>query len=211
MGRTSIKTRLTENVWFFCLLIGAIGTVLSLYLFPKNREESTLLQYVTHIIVFVIIITGIGLFPTKKKWLFILLTIPILIFNMYLAPRLTYFAEFNQYGNFYNLFFKILYPLFLCSIIFAYRIGGGKVGECIKIGLIGLLVLFSGVMDFMWFILNGFEYAKYATSIPHVQLIIGHVPKLHEMIIFMLVHLILSIAVLFVPFNDFFEKRLGRS
>jgi hypothetical protein len=206
MSKVNVKNFLIDYVWLLCFVIGGIGTVVSWIVFPHNREQGSLLQYSVHILVFIIILSGISFFPNKINWLFVLLVIPILVFNLFLAPKLTFFAEHTQYENFYNLFFVILYPLFLCSICLAYRLGGGKSGNCLKIGLIGVLVLFSGVMDFMWFILNGYNYAVDATSIPHIQVVIGHVPKFVEIIVFISVHFAASIALVFVPLDKFFDK-----
>lgn len=204
---TSLKAVLSKYLWLICLILGSVGALISWFAFPHDREQATLLQYLVHIVVFVIILAGISFFPNQNRWAFLLLLIPIFVFNMFLAPKLTYFAERDQYESFYNLFFVVLYPMMLCSICLAYRLGGGKPEISLKIGVIGVLVLFSGIMDFMWFILNGLDYRIHATSIPHIQVVIGHVPNLTEIIVFISIHMLLSIGLLFIRFDKTAETR----
>jgi hypothetical protein len=207
MSSRNLKKMLLNYLWLICFIAGGIGALISWVVFPHEREKATLIQYLIQIFVFIILLAGISLFPNKNKFLYLFLIIPILAFNLYLAPKLTFFAENKLYHNFYALFFIVLYPMILGSICLAYRLGGGKPGNTLKIGIIGVLVLFSGIMDFMWFILNGLDYTIHATSIPHVEAFIGHVPKLAEIIIFISIHFLIAVGLLLLPIDKFFKTQ----
>jgi len=207
MSTLDSKRSFLNRAWLACFLLGAIGAVISWVAFPHEREKATLLQYLVFIATFVVLLGGVSLFPNENKRLYLLLVVPILIFNLVLAPKLTFFAENHQYPRFYTMFFSVLYPMFLASICMAYRLGGGRPGTTMKIGVIGVLVLFSGVMDYMWFILNKVDYATGATSIPHVEVFVGHVPSEPGMWAFIGVHFALAVALALAPLDRLLGDR----
>jgi hypothetical protein len=197
-----------SRLWLMCFTVGGAGAALSWSAFPHDREKGTLLQYLVFIAVFMTLLAGIAIFPNRNRTLYLLLLAPVLLFNLYLAPRLTFYAEFDEYHRFYTLFFMVLYPLLLASVCLAYRLGGGSPGRTLKIGIVGVLVLFSGIMDMMWFIWAGLDYATHATSIPHVEVFLGRVPSLPGMWAFIGVHFLAAIAVLRMPIDQVLERRL---
>jgi hypothetical protein len=73
----------------------------------------------------------------------------------------------------------------------------------------GVLVLFSGVMDYMWFVVNGLDYATQATSIPHIEVIIGRVPGVLGLFAFIGVHLALAIGLVLTPIDKLLKLDRG--
>jgi hypothetical protein len=202
MNAAALKDIALNYLWLVCFAVGGLGAIISWVAFPHDRDKASLLQYLVFISVFIVLLAGVSFFPNKNQLLYLLILIPILILNLYLAPKLSFFALSNLYPQYYTMFYSVLYPMVLASICFAYRIGGGTPGNSLKIGIIGVLVLFSGAVDLMWFVLSGLDYTTHATSIPHVEVVIGHMPSLFEILVFISVHFLLAIGVLFLPIDQ---------
>ncbi len=196
----------SKYLWLFFLAIGAVGFFLSWVAFPHHREKATLIQYVIQIILFIIFLLAVSLFPNKMKSRYLLLTVPFIIYLGFFSPKMTYLACQGKMDPYYSLEFNFLYPGFIMAICLAYRLGGGSPGKCLKTGLNGMILIFSGFLDLMWFVTNRLDYAKTVGTIPHIQVIIGHVPSLNELIVFMAIHFILLIIINCLPFDQWMNS-----
>lgn len=191
----------SKYLWLIFLFIGAVSFLLVWFTFQHQRETYSLIQYLIQIVIFIILILSISFFPNQFRLRYLLLTIPLIIYLGYLAPKMTYLAIQGQIGMFYTLEFTFLYPGLIMAICLAYRLGGGSPGRCVKTGLSGIILLFSGFLDWMWFVTNQLDYAKNVGTIPHIQVIIGHIPSLTELIIFVMVHFLIIIGINCMPLD----------
>lgn len=203
--------------YFGCILLflGAMGTLMIWWTFPHGREEHSFLSYFFQIVIFVIIVLGISFFPMKFRYSYLLMNLPIVALIMYIIPKISYYAVYGMVDKFYNDEFMLLYPTIIFAICLAYRIGGGTSGHCIKTGLNGLIILFSGLLDLMWFVVNGIDYKTGVSTIPHIEMILGRVPSFMELIGFIAIHGIMMIIIMILPLDSWIEwmmrpKRLNR-
>ena len=219
---------LSRHLWLFFILTGSIGALLVFFIFTNHRDSFSLLKYALYIAIFITLITGISLFPNQGKRQYLLLSLPFIFFLGFVCPKMNYSAMCNHMEEYYIYENIFLYPLIILSVCAAYRIGGGKSGLCIKTGLNGILLLFSGFLDLMWHVVNGLEYkefmniairtiidaygtsidrvVKYKLSIPHIEIILGHFPGWDGLLLFIFVHLILIVMLNFLPFDKWIDR-----
>jgi hypothetical protein len=138
---------------------------------------------------------------------------PIIALLGFVSPKMSYFAIFRYTELYYSYENNWMFPLFVCTLCFAYRLGGGEADKCFKTGVNAVILLFSGFVDIMWFVANSVNYANYPVTIPHVRLVIGHEPSFSELIIFIGVHVIFLVLFNLIPMKKAFavlqEKQIA--
>jgi hypothetical protein len=92
------------------------------------------------------------------------------------------------------------------SVCLSYRIGGGTPGNCFKIGASGVIILFSGFLDLMWYIINPVEIPKTLQYAHHIKVILGHYATYTEGIIFCLFHIPLMLILMYLPLDSWIDK-----
>ena len=101
---------------------------------------------------------AIAFFPRPSPRLHWLLYVPFLFFAGYLLPRISYFyfgdGERAQGDTFYTHLYLLLYPGIVLTVTAAYRLGGGSAGRCLKLAANGIVIVFSGLLDVMWWVVN---------------------------------------------------------
>jgi uncharacterized membrane protein YsdA (DUF1294 family) len=207
MSNTKNEQWISKYLWLIFLFIGGIGFLVSWVIFPHHRETHTLIQYLVHIVVFIIILLSICFFPNNFRFRYLLLSIPLVIYLGYISPKMMYLAVHGNLDLFYTLEFTFLYPGIIMSLCLAYRLGGGSPGNCLKMGLNGVILLFSGFLDLMWFVTNHLDYSKNVSTIPHIQVIIGHVPSFTELLVFIGIHFIIAVIINLIPFDRWIKIR----
>jgi hypothetical protein len=206
--RDAAKHVVKKYLWLVCFAVGLAGTALVLLTFSYRREEIGLGQFLAHILIFVIILLGISFFPNKFRLRYLLLSAPFFLYFGYVCPRMSYTAIFSLVDDYYTLENVMMFPLFVFSVCLAYRLGGGTGGKCLKTGLTGLILLFSGFVDIMWYIVNNVEYSTWPVTIPHIEAILGFTPTFFQLIIFASVHFILIAGVHILPLDRWIGRLL---
>lgn len=206
---------LKSYFWILCILVGGIISFVIMFILPHKIYIDTILEPTIKIIAFIIVILGIAFIPNKGKpsrFGYLVILIALFSFLVYIIPRISYYGfigipknEANCYDTFYTYLWLYLYPAIICTTCFAYRIAGGEPDKCIKIALIPIIGLFSGLLDLVWWPVNGLEIPDVLQA-NHIRIIIGHWPSKTEAIIFALCHIPLAVIVLFVPLNKWFLK-----
>jgi hypothetical protein len=163
---------------------------------------------------FLFVTLAISFFPNKFKHRYLILIFPAFVFLGFLIPRITYFAYIaipqhlpNAELELYTLIWVLIFPSILISTCMAYRLGGGTPGNCIKISLSGIIVLFSGFLDFMWFIVNPVEIPGTLQYANHIKIVIGHYPSFTETLIFSAAHLPLLVGLLLLPLDKWIKMK----
>ena len=204
--RDVIIRLIKKYFWLICFVIGLAGTLIVFFSFSFQREEIQLYQFMIYITIFIIILVGISFFPHKFKYRYLLISAPLILYFGYVCPSMSFAAIFNLVDDYYTYENVFMFPLLIFSICLAYRIGGGTSGKCLKTGLNGLILLFSGFVDVMWFAVNNVDYSSWPVTIPHIEVILGFTPTFAQLLIFVFVHLLLLIVVNILPFDRWIHK-----
>lgn len=197
---------LKKYFWLFCLVIGIIGFGITWLFLPHQSPIDKIWWLVFKLVIYGFILLSIAYFPNKSKWGYLLVILPNFVILGYILPRISYFgfsgtiATING-GEFYTVLYLLLYPLINFSIAFAYRMAGGSPGNVIKISLAGVIILFSGYLDLMWYIINPVPIPETLQYSSHIIIFFGRAPKYWEGIIFALCHIPLLVLVLVAPID----------
>lgn len=200
------KNFLRKYLWLILLGMGCLGFLLVYNTVHIQRGTTPRGTYVLFMLLFILIVGGISFFPNKFRLRFLLIYIPFLFVLGYLDQVMVYAFIRSDMAAFYKYDFLLLYPTIVLSVCFAYRLGGGSPGHVIKIGVSGLILLFSGFLDIMYFVTNNIPIKLDQYFAPHMLEIIGHVPSLTEVIIFISVHFIAIALFSMVPINKLLNK-----
>lgn len=192
--------------WLLCLILGIIGFGIAWFFLPHQSPIDKIWWLVMKLVTYILIILSIAFFPNKSKWGYLLVIVPNLVFLGYILPRLSYFgfsgtiATING-GEFYTTLYLLLYPLINFTTAFAYRMAGGSPGKVIKISLAGVIIIFSGYLDLMWYVINPGSIPETLKYSSHIIIFFGHAPKYWQGVVFALCHIPLLVAVLAVPLD----------
>src|SRR5690606_29543094 len=179
-----LRTFVARNLWLAFLVVGAVGFLTVYLLMPRKAEIDTPLQVIYKILTFLMIAGGIALFPNRSKRLWLLLLIPLVGFLGYIIPRISYHGYVgipeglpNARNEFYTYLYLMLYPAIVLSIAFAHRLGGGAPGACLKIAVSGVILIFSGFLDILWYVVNPVGIPETIVYAHHIEIILGHYPS----------------------------------
>ncbi len=202
--------------WVAFSLLSCLGFGIVWLAFPHKSEIDSIGQFFIKLFVYFFIILSIGFFPKnlfEKKYLPSILVLPFFFYCGYLIPRLSYYgftglAAQNSIdgGEYYTLLYLLLYPSIILLVCFAYRMGGGSAGNAIKISLSGAIILFSGFLDILWYVINPVKIPETIEYAHHIKVVLGHYPRFQEAIIFAIFHLPILITVLLLPLDRWIEK-----
>ncbi|OPX43308.1 hypothetical protein CLHUN_28560 [Ruminiclostridium hungatei] len=205
---------LKKYFWLICLTIGVGGFLITWFCLPHQGAIEKIWWLVFKLAIYGFIILSIAFFPNKQKYGFLLVILPFFVFLGYIIPRISYFGfsgivpvKYDEVGGeFYTLLYLLLYPMINFTTAFAYRMGGGKPGHVIKISVTGVLIIFSGFLDLMWYVINSSELPDVLQYSHHIIIFFGRIPTYTEGIIFALCHIPFIIAVLLLPLDKWIEK-----
>jgi len=202
-----------KHFWLFLLLCGIAGFVTTWLLFPHQKQIDSIWQLLFKLITYGFIIGSIAFFPNKLKYGHLLITIPFFIFLGYLIPRISYFGfrgaavgDVKKSGEFYTILYLLTFPMINFTTSFAYRIGGGTPGKCIKISVSGVIIIFSGFLDIFWFLVNPVRIPDKLLEAYHITIFFGRSATYKEGIIFAICHIPLLIIVWLLPLDKWFEN-----
>lgn len=211
-GKFSDRAKFVDSYsWIPVGVSALIGFALIWKLLPHAREDQTLGEFVAKFAVFVLAIMSASLAPRLQKAGYLVACVPFLIFLGFIIPKMTYyFLQGSQtLPQYYTYLWSLFYPGIILSICLAWRQAGGSAGRSLKIGLMGLVLVFSGYLEWMWFRANpNMDYYAMKT-IPHIQVIIGHFPSYAGLFIYMICHVPIFIAIGFAPFDRWLDKLRG--
>jgi hypothetical protein len=82
---------------------------------------------------------------------------------------------------------------------------GGTSGQVIKLAVVPVIGLFSGLLDIIWPITNRMPLPDKLLA-NHIRIIIGHWPTYREGVVFTLCHIPLVLVVLALPLDRWFGR-----
>lgn len=215
MEKGGIRRLLYKYLWVICFVIGALGFFYIYYCTPHTSVIDSIWEYLSKILLFMIFSSSFAFFPNQSKKGYLWLIIPLLLYAGFIGSKLDYIGfrvladgGGGQQGadEYYITLYLLLYPFIVSCLSFAYRIGGGTSGNCIKISFVGVLVLFSSFLNIMFEITNPIEIPDVIPYVYYFKVIVGRFPTFTEEIIFCLCHIPLVIGVLLLPLDKWIDK-----
>ncbi len=209
--------KLSSYLWLVFGIIGGLGFLGVWFLLPHKAPIDHIWQLIFKLTAFLFIVLAISFFPVKSKYGHLLLILPFFVYAGYIFPRIGYYgmmgavvtSNYALAGDFYTLVYLLTFPSIILITCLAYRIGGGTSGNVIKIALSAQIILFSGLLDFMWFLINPVQLPDVIEYAHHIKLILGHYPKYNEAIIFAICHIPLLVIAILLPFDKWINKLFG--
>lgn len=200
-------------LWMVYAVLGMAGFFCIWNFMPHHQQIDSIWQLIFKISCFILLVMSIAFFPNQLKWEHLLLLLPTLAYAGYLGPKLSYygFVEIQKkldhiFSEYYTLLYLLLYPGIILTACFNYRIGGGAPGRCIKLGLCGIVIIFSGFLDLMWYIVNPTGIPEVMQYAHHIKVFIGHYPRYIEGVIFALLHIPLLLIIILAPLDKWFQS-----
>lgn len=207
MQQTNLKISLS------CGVLGALGAAVIWFVMPRNSELSSIWQLLFKIGVFTLISAAIAYFPNEFRGRALLACVPFVGFLAYILPRISYYGFFvgdiladeKLSGEFYTYLYLLLYPGIILSLCLAFRMGGGSIGDTLKISLIGQLLIFSGFLDIMWPLVNpvGLPETIYGQ---HIKVFFGRFVTYQEATYFCLAHIPLLLILIWLPLDRWLDR-----
>lgn len=128
-----------------------------------------------------------------------------LVFFCYFVPKIFFFAgEPDLFGELYYHVLTLV-PFMILALVAAYRFGGGARGTVLRLSAAMILLQLSGLEDLAYLTVNPHTDPDW-TPIPevwewasHINVFFGRAATKNEAFAFIAVHVVLALAVLFVP------------
>ncbi|MDH2425624.1 hypothetical protein [Sphaerisporangium sp. TRM90804] len=206
------RRRWARHLWWLALVAGAAGAAFVWLATPHAREIQTAWELVAKLLAFACLCVAIAFFPWVSPRLQWLVYIPFVFFTGYLIPRVSWFyfgdVARAQGDSFYTHLYLLLYPAIVLTVAAAYRIGGGSPGRCLKVMATGVVILFSGFLDLMWFVANPVAIPEVIDA-PHINLFTGGPISFGMTILFALAHVPIVVGINLLPLDRWIARLLG--
>ncbi|MBO4697954.1 MAG: hypothetical protein J5643_11875 [Lachnospiraceae bacterium] len=206
-----MKEFLQKYLWLVALVVGGIGALLIWFCLPHQSQIDEAWWLIVKFLIYFIAVLGVSFFPNKLKFGYLLTCLPFFPFLMFIIPRASYYGIFGtlgkpEQGEMYTNLYFLLYPGIIMSVAFAYRLGGGKPGQCIKICTTGILMIFSGLLDLSFNTAHGEPLAKTLDYAYHIIILFGRPLTWMEGFFFCLAHFVLIAIIIALPLDKWIEK-----
>lgn len=201
-----------RHLWWVALVCGSAAGVYVWLATPHVREIESIWHLAARLVMFVLICCGIAFLPTRSGRLWWLTYIPFVFFVAYIYPRIGYFyfvdTDTSEAGSFYTHQFLLSYPAMLLTAALAFRLGGGSPGRALKMAVNGGLILFSGLLDYMWWLVNPVDLPEHIDA-PHITILTGGPISYHLTILFIAAHIPIIVAITLLPLDRWLGRLFG--
>ncbi|GIH94178.1 hypothetical protein ACFFMN_22360 [Planobispora siamensis] len=201
-----------SHLWWISLLAGVAGFAFVWLVMPHGREAETVWEFAAKLLAFALLCCAVAFFPWvswRQHWL---LYVPFVFFTGYVIPRISYFYYGDvgrvQDDSFYTHLYLLLYPGIVLTAAAAYRVGGGPPGRCLKIAFSGIVIVFSGLLDIMWQLVNPVEIPA-TIDAPHITVFTGGPISFGATILFALAHIPIVIVINLLPLDRWIGRLPG--
>lgn len=201
-----------RQVWW---MAGTAGVGLFAFVWlatPPGREIGAASELAAKLLAYAGICAAIALFPWVGGRLHWLLYAPFLFFTGYVIPRISYLyytdADRAHGDTFYTHLYLLLYPGIVLTVAAAYRLGGGAPGRCLQIAASGVVIIFSGFLDLMWWMVNPIDIPEQIDA-PHINLFTGGPISFGQTILFALAHVPVLVAINLLPLDRWLARLSG--
>lgn len=107
----------------------------------------------------------------------------------------------TYWRNLFNVFLPVLWGV----LGFVYHLGGGSIGNAIKIVIVGVFLEYSTINDFLYYLLNATPLPDKWTWLATPQFLFGSTITTPQLTLWLLLMLALAIVVLLLPLDNFFK------
>jgi hypothetical protein len=94
------------------------------------------------------------------------------------------------------------------TVAAAFRIGGGSPGRCLKIAISGIVIVFSGLLDVMWQLVNPVDIPDVIDA-PHINVITGGPIPFGGAVLFTLAHVPIVVGINLLPLDRWIARLMG--
>lgn len=193
-----------------CLFV--CGPIIAIVLVP-NVPGYLLLAYVTYLVLLIVahtkLVHRVRLFQVKSRLDIELVGMFVLILVVIAALDYSVVETFKQLSTFpetspywYNLF-NIVLPVLWAALAFAYYLGKQSVGEAIKVFIAGVLLEYSSINDYMYYLLNGVALPDKWTWLKTPQFLFGETITTPQLLLWTAICVALAFFVLSLPLQRF--------
>ena len=202
-----------RHVWWVSLVVGCAGFAYVWLATPHQREIDSVWHLAAKVVTFGFVCLAIAFFPgAGRRAAYLLLFLPFIFFTAYLYPRMGYFyfldTELAEAGSWYTHQFLLSYPGIVLTAASAYRLGGGSPGRCLKIAANGMLVIFSGLLDYMWWLVNPVDIPEVIDA-PHITILTGGPIPYGATVLFIAAHVPVLAVVNLLPLDRWIRRLVG--
>ncbi len=177
------------------------------FVLPHDREVKSLPILLLKLVPFVLATEAISRLDVspemRTRWASVLVPVTFLVYFVYFVPEIFIYADDSSPDSFYGLYYSILTltPLIILSLAVAFRVGGGSSSTVRRLAYGMLLLMLSGLEDLAFLTLGGHlsPPPEEWTWASHMTVFIGHPPTTSQALVFIAVHVLLSLLVLFAP------------
>ena len=204
--------RWAPHVWWIALAAGVAGAAFVWLALPHGRDIESPWELVAKLVVFGCLCCAIALFPWAPRLPHWVLYAPFVFFTGYVVPRISGFyytdAQRAHGDSFYTHVYLLLYPGIVLTAGAAYRIGGGSPGRTLKVLVTGIVIVFSGFLDLMWYVVNPVGIPDRIDA-PHINVITGGPISFGATVLFALAHVPILVGVNLLPLDRWIGYRTG--
>ena len=211
--------RRRQWLWLVPAVPAVVTAVLIMVVLPPDQTLGNVGEWAFKLCPFVFSVLTVALFP-RGRFGPALIVFAVFVYMSYLDTELV--LRIQAFGRSADGDFQPVYQfeLFVTTFIvlfglLAYRLGGGRTANVLKIGVASILVVISGVNDLTFWALNDVWSAgskpaelKWAS---HMIVFLGGPPSVPAALVFMLVHLVLAAVVVALPVGRWVSVRVPAS
>lgn len=201
-----VRRSLTSVVW--AVVAVALAAVVWFAL-PQDREVGNAGLLLFKLTPFLAATAAIATADVDRlrRWKVHLVAIPatFLVFFCWFVPRLFFYSGSD--GDFDKLYYTMLtaVPFVILALVLAFRLGGGSGSGAGRLSVAMLLLMLSGLEDLAFLTVNPLTDPRFRpipdvwTWASHMKVFLGHYPTRDQAYVFIAVHVLLALLVLFLP------------
>lgn len=217
-----IRAAYRHRRWLW-LLTGVPTAVLAgliLVALPPKQTLSNLFDWAFRLSPFVLGVVTVALLPRWRSGPALLLLAPIFYMGFLdtgLVLRILRFGaapDEQQSGAFQAIYqWSLLTATFVVLFgLLAYRMAGARTTSVLKLGIASVLVVISGLNDLTFWLTYDWPDGRpsHLHWASHITVFVGGPPGVATAVVFLVVHLALAAAVMFLPLGHYVERALNR-
>lgn len=211
--------RRRQWLWLVAAVPAVVTTLLIMVVLPPDQTLDSIADWAFKLCPFVFAVLTVSLFP-RGRFGPALIVFAVFVYMSYLDTELV--MRVQGFARSPDQDFQPVYQfeLFVTTFIvlfalLAYRLGGGRTANVLKVGVASILVVISGVNDLTFWALNDVWSAgtkptelKWAS---HMIVFLGGPPSAPAAVAFMAVHLVLAAIVVALPVGRWVSVRVHGS
>lgn len=214
-GLVAALYRRRQWLWLVAAVPAVVTTLLIMVVLPPDQTLDNVGDWAFKLCPFVFAVLTVSLFP-RGRFGPALIVFAVFVYMSYLDTELV--MRVQGFARSPDQDFQPVYQfeLFVTTFIvlfalLAYRLGGGRTANVLKVGIASILVVISGVNDLTFWALNDVWAAgtkpaelKWAS---HMIVFLGGPPSVPAAVAFMAVHLVLAAIVVALPVGRWVSVR----